>query len=221
MTSGQGQQGHPQGQPPQWQQPGPPPYGQPPYGQPPYGPYGQPPYGYGPMPSVFHGPPPEPKERPLTVRAGLGAYVASTVISAFASFLLWQDWDRFIGSALERDPAFQDLDPAAVEAGLNAAEAFRTGMLVGSLVSVALYLLFVWFAWNGRNWARIVLWVFSGLGLVFGLGGMASGDSGLPPSLVALSVFQLLTVLAGTVLLAMKPSNEWYAHEKWRRSLTG
>ena len=30
----------------------------------------------------------------------------------------------------------------------------------------AAYAMFVWFAWRGRNWARIVLWVLGGLGLL-------------------------------------------------------
>src|SRR5918997_792312 len=110
MTSGQGQQG----QPPQWQQPGPPP-GQPPYGPP--GPYGQQPYGYGSMPSAYRQPPPERKERPLTVRAGLGAFVASIIMSLAGSAFALANWDEFIDQGLAQAPEFQE--PGFEDSGLE------------------------------------------------------------------------------------------------------
>src|SRR5687768_16262575 len=73
--------GVPQGQPPYGQSL----YGQPLQGQPPYCQprYGQQPYpGYGPAPSAPTGyGAPRPVERPLTVRAGIGAFVASILLS--------------------------------------------------------------------------------------------------------------------------------------------
>ena len=214
MTSGHGEQGSPQGQPPHWQQPGPPPYGQPPYGRP-----GPSPYGYGPMPSAGYGqPPPEPKERPLSVRAGLGAFVVSIVLSLASSVYAWANWDEFVDHMLAQtevqDPQFDE----ALSQGF--AEAFTTVFVVVGLLFTVLYVLFVWFAWRGYNWARIVLWVLGALGIVGGLSNLATIGSSPVPSLTALSIFSFLAVLVGVVLLAMKPSNEWYASEKWRRSLT-
>jgi hypothetical protein len=79
--------------------------------------------------------------------------------------------------------------------------------------------MFLWFAWNGRNWARIVLWVLGGLSVVSGLfslgGAGATGQNGF---LTAIGFFQLLLVIAGIVLLALKPSNEWYRYQSWRRA---
>jgi hypothetical protein len=224
MTSGQGPQypQDPQGQPPQWQQPGPP-HGQPgppPYGQP--GPYGPPPYGYAPMPSPGYGqPPPEPKERPLPVRAGLGAFVVSIVLSVAGSVFALANWDEYVARSIAEQPEFQDpqfqetgVDPAALVEGLS------TLFFVVSLVFAALYLLFVWFAWRGYNWARIVLFVLGGLGIASGLVSLAGIGSSPFPSLTALSVFSFLAVLVGVVLMARRPSSEWYASEKWRRSVT-
>ena len=37
------------------------------------------------------------------------------------------------------------------------------GLVLG-LVFTAVFALFVWFAWKGHNWSRIVLWVLAGLG---------------------------------------------------------
>jgi heme A synthase len=81
---------------------------------------------------------------------------------------------------------------------------------------IAVYGLFVWFAWRGRNWARVVLWVFAGLGIVSGLAGLGLGSP--LPFLTALGGFQLLLLIAAVVLLALKPSNEWYRFRKWQRA---
>ena len=223
MTSGQGPQGDPQGQPPQWQQPAPPPYGQPgppPYGQPGPYPYGPPPWGYPAAPGVGQ-PPPEPKERPLIVRAGLGAFIVSIVLSLAGSMFAFLNWDEYIGRALAEQPDFQDgsfegsgIDPQAF------AESLTVFFVVVTLVFTALHVLFVWFAWRGHNWARIVLFVLGGLGIVTGLLTLAGAGSSPFPSLTALSLFSFLAVVVGVVLLARKESAEWYAHEKWRRSLT-
>ena len=220
MTSGHGQHDEPQEQPPQWQPPGPPPYGQqpPPYGQP--GPYGPPPgYGYAPMPAPgYRQPPPEPKERPLTVRAGLGAFMASFLIgigSAVVQAINPQDVPVAVDPQFERETGI-DPDTLAEAAQQGAA----TAGVVLSLFFAAVYLLFIWFAWKGQNWARIVLWVLSGLSLLFTPLTFGVLSDLLPTTQMALLVFQLIATLVGVVLLALKPSNEWYSYEKWRRAMT-
>jgi hypothetical protein len=203
MTAGHGRHGGPPGQPLQWQPPGPPP-----------------PYGYGPMPSPGHAePPPEPAERPLTVRAGLGAFVASIVLSLAGSVFAFADWDRYVGQTLAESPALQD--QAFQDTGIDP-QAFVEGMatlfVVLSLVFAALYALFVWFAWRGHNWARIVLFVLASLGIAGGLVNLGGAGSSPFPSLTALSLFSFAALVAGVVLLSRPPSNEWYASEKVRRS---
>ena len=201
MTGGQGA-GPEQG--------GPPPYGPPPR-------YGQP-YGYAPAPSATAGPPPEPVERPVTVRAGLGAFIAAVVFSVVGSVVSLLNWDRVAGQALAtvQDEQLRD-------AGLDAAELAELGARIGIGVTVVITLVqlsAIWFAWRGYNWARIVLWVFAGIGLAFGLPGLL--DQGSPlPFLTALSVFQLLALAVGVVLLALRPSSDWYRSEKARRAMTG
>jgi hypothetical protein len=215
MTSGEGRHGDPQGQPPPWQPPGGPPShwqrpgGPPPFGPPSYGPPGP--------------PPPEPEERPLTVRAGLGAFMVSVVLSAASALFAWANWDEFVDQTLAEQPEFQD--PQFQDVGIDQAafaEMFATAFVVAGLFFTGLYLLFVWFAWRGYNWARIVLWVLGGLGIIGGLSTLGTLSAGSPlPSMTALSLFSFVAVLVGVVLLAAKPSNEWYAHEKWRRAVTG
>jgi hypothetical protein len=174
------------------------------------------------MPPPGYGqPPPEPKERPLTVRAGLGAFMVSIALSVASTLYAWANWDTFIDQALAQQPGFQD--PQFEEAGVDAAalaDTFMTVFIVVGLLFTGLYLLFVWFAWRGFNWARIVLFVLGGLGIAGGLVNLASIGSSPFPSLTALSMFSFGAVLVGVVLLARRPSSEWYASEKWRRSLT-
>ncbi len=229
MTSGQndpygdpGQQGQQPGGPPQdWNAPpAQPPYGQQPQGQPPYGqpPYGQqqPPYGqqypgYAPAPSAPTGyGAPTPMERPTTVRAGIGAFVASLVLAVVSSIVTFADFGDLIDQTLR-----ESTDPALTE------DLARTGILIGvviTLIIIGLEALFIWFAWQGRNWARIVLFVLGGLAVVSGLFGLAAGTGATTGFLTSLGWFQLLLSAVGVVLLALKPSNDWYRYRGWQRA---
>jgi hypothetical protein len=213
---GQGSYEQPQygSQPPYGQQYGQPQYGQPQpgpqYGPPQYGQqYGQPQYGqpgsggYPAAPEMAEwSAPTGPTERPSTVKAGIGAFLASTLLGLLASIITFSDIDSLVAQSTTGG-----LDEGSV----------RTALILGAvigLVFLAIYLVVLWFAWAGRNWARIVLWVLGGLNVVSGLSTGLSNDSGL---LSLLSVLQLLLVIAGIVLLALKPSNEWYRAQAERR----
>ena len=206
MTAGHGgPTGQPeQGGPPQGWNPPPAP---PPYGQqyPGYGPAPSAPTGYGAPPAM---------ERPVTVRAGIGAFVGSIVLGVVGQVIMALNWDEFFGG-----------DFVASLGGLTAEEADLaadvTGSLGGivlaiSLLFTAVFALFVWFAWRGHNWARVILWVLAGLGIAFGLVGVSAGSP--MPVLTALSTFELLFDIVGVVLLAAKPSNEWYRFRSWQRA---
>jgi len=174
------------------------------------------------MPPPGYGQPaPEPQERPLPVRAGLGAFMVSIVLSVAGTLFAWPNWDTFVDQVLAQQPGFED--PQFQESGVDPAafaDTFMTLFVVVGLLFAGLYLLFVWFAWRGYNWARIVLFVLGGLGIAGGLVNLASLGSSPFPSLTALSMFSFLAVLVGVVLLARRPSSEWFASEKWRRSVT-
>ena len=200
-----------------WQQPpqGPPanPGQQPPYGQPP--PYGQqPPYGYAPAPSAppgRGGPTPERREQPTTVRIGIGAFVATLVLGLVSAVSQFSDPDDLVDELQAQDPSITE-------------DVARTALTVGivfGLLIVGLQALFIWFAWKGRNWARIVLFVLGGITVVFGLAGLSGGTAtGANGFLTSMAVFQWLLTLVGVVALALKPSSEWYRHEGWRRRVT-
>lgn len=204
---GGGQQGGPYG-PPQGQ----PPYGPPP-GQPPYGP----PYpGYAPAPAATFGryDGPTPQERPLTVRIGLGAFIGEIVLYLVSLVVTWLNFDTISAAVLARLKSQQGVSASATQSAVEAGA--KIGIVIALLYACA-YALFVWFAWRGRNWARIVLWVLGGLGVISGLSTLATGGSPIP-FLTGLNLFQFALVVAAIVGLALKPSNDWFRYQRWLRA---
>lgn len=203
MTSGQGgnSPGGPYGPPGGWNAPPPP----------------EPQYpGYSPAPSAPRGyGGPQPVERPLTVRAGLGAFIGSMVLNVVAQVVTLLNYQTVLDWTLARTGIPHGADPETTRQAAQLGARF--GIAVG-FVFVAVYGLFVWFAWRGRNWARIVLWVFAGLGIVSGMANLAVGSP--VPFLTAVGGFEALLLIAAVILLALQPSNEWYRFRKWQR-LTG
>lgn len=189
---------------------------------PPQGWNAPPPPGWGPPPQGWeaqqwagHGaqyvppPPPGSAEQPLTVRAGIGAFVVNFVLGLVVSLVSFADIDELVREAVRSTE-----DPEITE------EVLRTAILVGAvigLVLVVLHALFIWWAWRGRNWARVTLWVLGGLNVLAGLTTMGA-DTGGTDFLTALSAFQLLALVAGIVLLALQPSNQWYRYMGWART---
>jgi hypothetical protein len=205
MTSGQN---GPYGEPGQPEQGGPSQGWNPP---PPQQPYGQQYPGYGPAPSAPAGfGAPAPVERPATVRFGIGALVASLVLGLIASLVSFSDIDTLVAETLQTTT-----DPAVTE------EVIRSGIILGALIGlllVGLEILFLWFAWQGRNWARIVLWVLGGITVLFGLVGVAAGGARSTGFLDSIGLFQLVLTGVGLVLLGLKPSNDWYRYRGWQRA---
>jgi hypothetical protein len=212
---GQPTQGQPQyGQPAQGQSP----YGQPQYGQPPYGQQPFPGYGAAPAAPTGYGAP-TPVERPVTVRAGIGAFVGSIVLSLVAQVITLLNLDTLTDLAATQ--AGGDLSREEAELAAAMGDTFGTLGVVVGLVFTGVFALFVWFAWRGHNWARIVLWVLAGLGIVVGLIGAAAGSSfGVEtlPVLTFLSWVEMLFDAVAIVLLALAPSNEWFRYRGWLRA---
>jgi hypothetical protein len=202
MTSGPGENspGGPYGSPQGWNAPPSAPGPQ----YPGYAPAPSAPTGYGAPPAM---------ERPTTVRAGLGAFIGSMVLGVVGQVVTALNFQTLVDWSFANAGTEPGVDPAMVQD--FAETALKLGVVVGFLF-LALYALFVWFAWQGRNWARIVLWVLSGLGIVFGLLGMTGGSP--LPFLTALGGFQLLLQAVAVVLLALRPSNEWYRFRGWQRA---
>jgi hypothetical protein len=223
MSEGHGEHGQPEkgsgaAQPPA--QGYPPAPGYPPYPGPPQGggwPPAPPPYpGYGPAPSApqGYGAPPH-LERPTAVRAGLGAYIAGLILSLIALAYEALNFSAIL------DAAKASLNEQQSQAVSRLGPDFEHTVLVLSLtvglVVLVLEALFVWWAWQGRNWARIVLWVLAGLVVVFGVVNLA-GSSYLPGFIHGLNICQWVLNLAAIVFLLQRPANEWYRYRKWQRA---
>ena len=108
---------------------------------------------------------------PLTVRAGIGAFVGSIVLSLVATVITLLNLDTLSRLAATGPVATFPRGSGAVRR--HGRHLRHVGLVVG-LVFTGVFALFVWFAWRGHNWARIVLWVLAGLGIVFGTIGPGS-----------------------------------------------
>lgn len=78
-------------------------------------------------------------------------------------------------------------------------------VIIGVLFS-ALQVLFAYFMRKGRNWARIVLAVFGGLGVLSGLYSLATESGGQ----LALSMISLLVVIGAIVTMFLAAANPWF-----------
>ncbi len=151
--------------------------------------------------------PPAPDSGPVT-RGPAPSTVVNTVrlmylsavlalIGAAAAFLTKDEFKTII--AKDTGLTGNELDTALTLA-------LGTALVFG-LVFVALWLVLARFVGQGKNWARIVTWVVAAFG-VLGLVGIV----GLPPLTVVLSVAGGIIDLVIIVLLAMKPSADYFAN---------
>ncbi|WP_155858861.1 hypothetical protein [Candidatus Blastococcus massiliensis] len=150
----------------------------------------------------------------MTVRAGIGAFVATVVLGLVASVVMYANWDEISSEAIRQAGA--GLSGSERETAEEVAELVVQFALVAGLLFTAVFLVFLWFAWRGRNWARVVLWVLGGLSILSGFAGMGGGGTGVG-YVDGLNLFSWLLTLAGVVLLALQPSNEWYRYMRWLR----
>jgi magnesium-transporting ATPase (P-type) len=166
--------------------------------------------GYAPAPSAPQDQGPPPMERPLVVRAGLGAFVAELILWVIELAVELTDFDGFVQravSGLADKPELTD-------------EMLRTAgwltVVVLALVA-ALQALFIWFAWQGRNWARIVLCVVGGMAAV-GLLSAVGAQDGRTAFAASVDVFRLLLNVVGFALLLQKPAQAWYRDRRRQRA---
>ena len=198
------------------------PYAGPPYPGPPVGPpYPGPPGPGGWHPGGPHPAPPgwgaptsggAPAPRPRTVTAGIAVWAVGLGLSAGQGVWSLTHVDQILARA--RAHPF-----GGVGTGAGSLSGREDGFLhtvtvasgVFGLVWALVYAAFLVLAWQGRNWARVVVWVLGGLA-VFGLAGLLGAPSAVVATLLVLSV---LCTLAGIVLLALRPSNDWYRRRGW------
>lgn len=117
-------------------------------------------------------PPPErpgvqPKgDAPPSIRTSVNlvwAIVAMSVLSALVTFIFFDD---VLATTMEGQPA--TVDESTLRASLTVSS------LVAVVVFGALWIVLGIFLRKGANWARIVLTILAGLGVAFGLFGLAA-----------------------------------------------
>jgi hypothetical protein len=79
--------------------------------------------------------------------------------------------------------------------------------IVFALIFLVLYVLLAMQVRKGKNWARIVTWVFAGLGVIGSLGSLFQVAA---PLSHVVSVVTGILDLAVIVLLAQQPSNDYF-----------
>lgn len=156
-----------------------------------------------PPPSAYQPPPPASQQpRPKAVEVSFWLWITYLVLSAIGSLVELTQIDRIkaeaISGVLAQDPT---LDRAMVER-------LATGALVAGLV-IALVLVVVefvcaYFMRQGRNWARIVLTVLGGIGVLFALISLMRG-AGLGSSII-----QLALLSAAIATMYVPTANPWF-----------
>ena len=104
--------------------------------------------------------------------------------------------------------AIRDADPnrtVDVDAVYTAAVVFA---VIVTLLIAALYVFLAINLRKGKNWARITTWVIVGIFTLLGLLGLGNDA---PAFARVLGIIVLLANAATIVLLAMRPSNEFFA----------
>jgi len=94
--------------------------------------------------------------------------------------------------------------PAPTAQSVDTAVTISAGSYVAFL---ALYVLLTRQVAKGRNWARIVVWVLVGLGLLAGLSALGQPEPGVRR---VLHILTFPVELGIALLLALSPSNRWF-----------
>jgi hypothetical protein len=200
----------PQGPPPQGQQP----YGEPPFGQAPFGDpaYAQPAYAqpaYGAAPSA-----PGPAPQPVRVAAIL--LIVQIVLSVISSIVfLPSTYQR----TLAQQPTQAGVDPQLIQSIVTVVLVVT---IVVSVIWLGVWVFFVIKAWQGRNWARIVLTVFLAISLVSVLAipvGLAQHTLSLGQ--LPFTVVTLALAVVALVLLWRQPAKGWYEAMSAYKRATG
>jgi hypothetical protein len=159
--------------------------------------------------------PPEPV-RPNTVTFAFYCWLATTVVSIIGLILTLTSpiWDLAVNAATRQNNV--SLQGTSVQSLINTLKIFT---VVIALIFVAVYLLFAFKMYAGRNWARIVLTVFGALTLL----------SAFTPTsrtvTVGSEVYNIntgawagyvtaLLALIGIVLMFLAPSNKYFTESK-------
>jgi len=140
--------------------------------------------------------------RPKEVEISFWLWIATVVLGVVGMIAMYSQINQIRAEAINRVLA---QNPAADQSTIESAT--TAGFIIGSvlgLLVVAAELVFVFLMRGGRNWARIVLAVLGGLGVLLGLIGLAIGGGSIT------GLLQLLLLIGAIVTMFLPPANAWF-----------
>lgn len=160
----------------------------------------QPPAGSAPMPPPPDSGPVSRGQAPSTVVNAVRLMYVSAALSLVSMVVVFFTKDALEDSLRKADPQLSD---ARIEQALNAGLVFA---VVFGIIFTVLWLVLASFVRKGANWARIVTWVLAGLSVL-----SVVFLFGQPPLNLVLGLVGVLVSIAIIVLLALKPSSEYFS----------
>ena len=138
---------------------------------------------------------------PATVTNAVWAILLRVAFSLVGIVVVLATQDSLRAQLLKAGPT---LTSATLDTAVTVAVAMSIAL---GIVVAILWGLLAFFIRKGKNWARITMWVFAGLNVVSVPFTLAQGATGLN---VALSLINLVLDVAIIVLLARRPSSEFF-----------
>lgn len=158
--------------------------------------------------------------RPKTVEAAFWLYILTAVLGAVGIIISVTTYPALrlqVNDQARRQLEAQGQSGALPDGAITAIfdATFAIGIVFGA-VFLAAYVVFAFFFRGGANWARIVLTVCAALaifGTLFTLASLAIPSGARAPQVpggYATSVGQFLCLVVATVLIYLRPSNDYF-----------
>ena len=157
--------------------------------------------GYGSMPPAEYGQPVVVGPAPSSVVNAVRLMFAAAVLGLVSLVVALSTKSTLRADIAKKNP---DYDPHKLDTAVNVA--IGAGVVFG-IIFIVLFILLALQVRRGKNWARIVTWVITGLGIISALASL--GQTVAAASRVVGLVSGLLDI-AIVVLLMQKPSNAFF-----------
>ena len=153
-----------------------------------------------------------PLVRPKAIDTAFQASLASTVIGAVSAIFTFLLDRQFLDDMAREVMATTGADAGFTEEQL--VDVYRISLIIGIGVYTGLNLLFTYKMRAGRNWARLVLTIFTGIGALSFLSAMASSGAELE---LMWSLAQVAFGITAVVYMYRKESSAYFLAYKQRR----
>jgi hypothetical protein len=159
---------------------------------------------YNPMPSAPQGGVPtakDPRSAPSTVQNAVRLMFLLAALGLIGIIVVFAEKDALRTAIRDANSGY---DTTQIDNALN------TAIAVGAVIGVILIVLYVLLALQvrkGKNWARIVTWVLAGLGVLGAFSNLAQPQAAITKVIAGIELVLYIVLI---VLLAMKPSNEYF-----------